>query len=97
MYPPIKGDHMEDVTLYLEISVIGITLLLFLMTMLSYRISHNPKVLILSIAFLIFAIKIILLLSSEYSEPIKEFGSINTLLIFDFIIVIIIYSSMIKK
>jgi hypothetical protein len=88
---------MEDVTLYLEISVIGITILLFLMTLLSYRMSHNPKVLILSAAFLIFAIKILLLLSSEYFEPLQEFGSINTLLIFDFIIVIIIYSSMIKK
>ncbi len=88
---------MEDVTLYFEISIIGITLLLFLMTLLSYRISHNPKVLILSIAFLIFAIKILLLLSSEYYKPIQWFGNINALLIFDFLIVIIIYLSMIKK
>ena len=88
---------MEDVTLYLELSVIGITLLLFIMTMISYRLSKNPKVLILSLAFLLFGVKVILLLASEYLEALAWFGSINGLLIFDFIIVIIIYVSLIKK
>ena len=88
---------MEEFTVYFEISVIGITLLLFIMTLLSYRLSKNPKVLILSLAFLIFALKVIMLLISEFVEFVEWFGTINALLIFDFIIVIIIYFSLIKK
>ncbi len=88
---------MEDLTLYLELSVIGISLLLFIMTMISYRLSKNPKVLILSLAFLLFSIKIILLLTSIYIGYFDWFGTINALLIFDFIIVITIYFSLIKK
>jgi hypothetical protein len=88
---------MEELTIYFEISIIGIVLLLFIITMLSYRISKNPKVLILSFAFLIFALKIMLLVSSEYFEPMEWFGSINGLLFFDFIIVLVIYFSLIKK
>ena len=88
---------MEELTLYLEITIIGIVILLFLMTLLSYRISKNPKVLILSMAFLIFTIKIILLLASEYISSVDWFGTINALLIFDFIIVLVIYFSLIKK
>jgi hypothetical protein len=53
--------------------------------------------LILSLAFLIFALKIILLLSSEFFDLMHWFGSINGLLFFDFIIVLIIYFSLIKK
>ena len=88
---------MEELTLYLEITIIGIVILLFLMTLLSYRISKNSKVLILSMAFLIFAVKIILLLVSEYFGYVDWFGTINALLIFDFIIVLVIYFSLIKK
>ncbi len=88
---------MEELTVYFEVSIIGITLLLFVITLLSYRLSKNPKVLILSLAFLLFAIKIIMLLISEFVEFIQCFGTINALLIFDFIIVLIIYYSLIKK
>lgn len=88
---------MEEITLYLEICIIGICFLLFILTLLSYRLSRNPKVLILSMAFLIFGIKIIMLLTSEYLDPIEWFGTVNALLIFDFVIVLIIYSSLIKK
>jgi len=88
---------MEELTIYLEISIIGIALLLFVMTLFSYKLSKNPKVLILSLAFLIFSVKIIMLLVSEYFESIDWFGTLNSLLIFDFIIVLIIYSSLIKK
>ena len=88
---------MEEFTVYFEISVIGITLLLFIMTLLSYRLSKNPKVLILSLAFLIFSVKVIMLLTSGFVELAEWFGTINALLIFDFIIVVIIYFSLIKK
>ena len=88
---------MEELTVYFEVSVIGITLLLFIITLLSYRLSKNSKVLILSLAFLLFAVKIIMLLISEFVEFIQWFGTVNALLIFDFIIVLIIYFSLIKK
>ena len=88
---------MEELTLYLEISIIGITLLLFILTIFSYRLSKNPKVLILSMAFLIFAIKVLLLLASEFFKLLQIVGIINGLLIFDFLIVLIIYFSLIKK
>ncbi|WP_455392397.1 hypothetical protein [[Eubacterium] cellulosolvens] len=88
---------MEELTLYFEVCVIGISLLLFVMTLLSYRLSKNPKVLILSLAFLIFAVKIIMLLAAEYLDPIQWFGTVNALLIFDFVIVLVIYFSLIKK
>jgi hypothetical protein len=88
---------MEELTLYLEISIIGITLLLFVLTLFSYRISKNPKVLILSMAFFIFAVKILLLLASEFFKILQLIGTINGLLIFDFLIVLIIYFSLIKK
>jgi hypothetical protein len=91
------GIYLDDFTLYLELSVIGIALLLFFMTIISYRLSKNPKVLILSLAFLMFGIKIIMLFASEYFSNVNWFGSINALLIFDFVIVIIIYISLIKK
>jgi hypothetical protein len=88
---------MEELTIYFEISIIGIVLLLFIITLLSYRLSKNPKVLILSLAFLIFAIKIILLLASEFISILEWFGTLDGLLFFDFIIVLIIYFSLIKK
>lgn len=88
---------MQELTLYLEITIIGIVLLLFFITLISYRLSKNPKVLILSMAFLIFAVKIILLLASEYYSSVDWFGTINALLIFDFVIVLVIYFSLIKK
>lgn len=88
---------MEELTVYFEISIIGITLLLFIMTLFSYRMSKNSKVLILSLAFLFFAIKVIMLLISEFIDFAKWFGSIEAILLFDFIIVLIIYLSLIKK
>jgi hypothetical protein len=88
---------MEELTIYLEVSIIGIVILLFIITLLSYRLAKNLKVLILSIAFLIFAIKIMLLLASESLSELQWFGTINALLVFDFIIIIIIYFSLIKK
>lgn len=88
---------MEELTVYFEISIIGIVLILFILTLLSYRLSKNPKILILSLAFLIFAIKILLLLISELIETMEMFGTINALLFFDFIIVLVIYFSLIKK
>ena len=88
---------MEELTVYFEISVIGITFLLFIMTLFSYRLSKNPKVLILSLAFLFFAVKVIMLLISEFVDFVEWFGTIDALLIFDFIIVLIIYFSLIKK
>lgn len=88
---------MQELTLYLEICIIGICFLLFILTLISFRLSKNPKVLILSLAFLIFSIKIIMLLASEYLDPIEWFGTVNALLIFDFVIVLIVYSSLIKK
>jgi len=88
---------MEELTIYFEISIIGITLLLFIMTLFSYRMSKNSKVLILSLAFLFFAIKVIMLLISEFIDFAQWFGSIDAVLLFDFIIVLIIYLSLIKK
>ena len=88
---------MEELTLYFEISIIGIVFLLFIMTLLSYRLSKNPKVLILSLAFLMFGIKIIMLLASRFFQSIQWFGSIDGLLVFDFLIVLVIYFSLIKK
>jgi hypothetical protein len=88
---------MEELTVYFEISIIGIVLILFIITLLSYRISKNPKVLILSFAFFIFAIKILLLLISHIAEALEWFGTVNSLLFFDFIIVLVIYFSLIKK
>ena len=88
---------MEELTIYFEISIIGITLLLFIMTLFSYRMSKNSKVLILSLAFLFFSIKVIMLLISEFIDFAQWFGSIDAVLLFDFIIVLIIYLSLIKK
>jgi hypothetical protein len=88
---------MEELTLYFEISIIGIVLILFILTMFSYRLSKNPKILILSMAFIFFAVKIILLIASEFHSTFEDFGDINSILFFDFIIVLIIYFSLIKK
>ncbi len=88
---------MDELTLYFEVSIIGIVILLFIITLLSYWLSKNPKVLILSLAFLIFASKITMLLASEFFLALQWFGTINAMLTFDFVIVLVIYISLVKK
>jgi hypothetical protein len=65
--------------------------------MLSYRRVKNVKILFVSIAFLLFFIKALLLLVSVVSNTWDEFGMRWELLLLDVIVIVMLYLSIARK
>jgi hypothetical protein len=82
---------------FLVILLAGLAMLLFVVSLISYRRVKNKKILLISIAFLLFFIKALLLITSILANTWSEFGMRAELLIFDVIIVVMLYLSIAMK
>jgi hypothetical protein len=82
---------------FLTILLAGLSFLLFVVSMLSYRRVKNVKILFVSIAFLLFFIKALLLLVSVVSNTWDEFGMRWELLLLDVIVIVMLYLSIARK
>ncbi len=82
---------------FLTILLAGLSFLLFVVSMLSYRRMGNVKILIVSIAFLLFFIKALLLIGSLVTDTWDEWGMRWELLLFDVIIIVMLYLSIARK
>jgi hypothetical protein len=82
---------------FLTILLAGLSFLLFVVSILSYRRVQNVKILFVSIAFLLFFIKALVLLVSVISNTWDEFGMRWELLLLDVIVIVMLYLSIARK
>jgi hypothetical protein len=82
---------------FLTILLAGLSFLLFVVSILSYRRVQNVKILFVSIAFLLFFIKALVLLVSVISSTWDEFGMRWELLLLDVIVIVMLYLSIARK
>ncbi len=82
---------------FLTILLAGLSFLLFVVSILSYRRVKSVKILFVSIAFLLFFIKALVLLVSVISNTWEEFGMRWELLLLDVIVIVMLYLSIARK
>jgi len=82
---------------FLTILLAGLSFLLFVVSMFSYRRVRNIKILIVSIAFLLFFIKALVLIGSLATNTWEDWGMRWELLLFDVIIIVMLYLSIARK
>ncbi|MFQ6059814.1 MAG: hypothetical protein ACE5KV_00765, partial [Thermoplasmata archaeon] len=75
----------------------GLSLLLFLASLISYTRVKNIKILLVSIAFLLFFVKGLLLAVSILVDAWNVFGMKAEFLLFDVIVVVMLYLSVAMK
>ncbi len=82
---------------FLTILLAGLSFLLFVVSILSYRRVKSVKILFVSIAFLLFFIKALVLLVSVISNTWDDFGMRWELLLLDVIVIVMLYLSIARK
>ncbi len=82
---------IEIVTLFAILTLLSGTLLII--TLLSYRRYKNRGLLLVSMVFLFFLIRGILLTLKLFNDTIKSFTSSDYIWIFDLVILILLYAS----
>jgi hypothetical protein len=82
---------------FLTILLAGLSLLLLAVSALSYRRVKNVKILFVSIAFMLFFIKALVLIGSLLAGTWDDWGMRWELLLFDVIIIVMLYLSIARK
>ena len=82
---------------FLTILLAGLSFLLFVVSILSYRRVKSVKILFVSIAFLLFFIKALVLMVSIISNTWDDFGMRWELLLLDVIVIVMLYLSIARK
>lgn len=82
---------------FLTILLAGLSFLLFVVSILSYRRVKSVKILFVSIAFLLFFMKALVLLVSVISNTWDDFGMRWELLLLDVIVIVMLYLSIARK
>jgi hypothetical protein len=82
---------------FLAVLLAGLSFLLFAVSVVSYRRVKNVKILFVSIAFLLFFLKAAVLLASIVSNNWNDYGMRWELLLFDVIIIVMLYLSIARK
>lgn len=70
---------------------------LWIISLLSYRKSKNKKILFVSIVFLLFLLKGVLLSLSIFLIDLQEFLSITFFAVFDLLILLLLFVAVLKK
>ena len=81
---------MDEITLFLAILIVGLSTLLFVLSLVAYIRLQNFKLLLISFAFFAFIIKGSLLITEYLSQG--RFG-----LVIDLIILVLLYFAVAKK
>ncbi len=82
---------------FLTILLAGLSFLLFVVSILSYKRVKSVKILFVSLAFLLFFIKALVLLVSVISNTWDDFGMRWELLLLDVIVIVMLYLSIARK
>ncbi len=82
---------------FLTILLAGLSLLLFAVSLLSYRRVGSVKILIVSLAFLAFFMKALVLVGALMIGSWEEWGMRWELLLFDVMIIVLLYLSIARK
>lgn len=82
---------------FLTILLAGLSLLLFVVSALTYRRVKSVKILFVSFAFLLFFIKSLVLIGSLLADTWDDWGMRWELLLFDVVIVVMLYLSIARK
>jgi hypothetical protein len=88
---------VDDILLLAVILLMGISIILLLMNLYTYRSTKNKKVLIVSGVFVLFFIQGLLVLLSEVIEGLEIMQDIRTLLLVDVLVLLIIYIATVKQ
>lgn len=89
---------MGNLEIFLRVCLMGFSLLLLITSIISYVKVKNTKLLFVSLAFLGFFIKGLLLTLAVLIGSFKEpFGASMAILVLDFAILIMIYIAVVKK
>ena len=86
-----------NVEAFLVVLLAGLSLLLFLVSLVSYRRVGSKKFLLVSLAFLLFFIKALVLIASILMDRWEEVGMRAEFLLLDVIIVVMFYLSIATK
>ena len=81
---------MDEITLFLSILIAGLSTILFIVSMISTARLRNIKFLLVGSAFLVFAIKGLLLF---FEFLVQE----NIAMILDIVIIVLLYFAIVKK
>jgi hypothetical protein len=76
--------------------LMGLSIILLLMNLYTYKNTKNKKVLIASGVFVLFLIQGLLVFLSEIVEGLEIMQDIRTLLLIDVIVVLVIYVATVK-
>lgn len=88
---------LNEIELYLEISIMGCALLILAMTLIAYWLAKSSKLLIISGAFILFFIRGLCLFLGNFFETFNDIPANSYWLTFDFIILLLIYFAITKK
>lgn len=88
---------MDDILLLSVILLMGISIILFLMNLYTYKNTKNKKVLIVSGVFVLFFLQGLLVFFSEITEGLEMMQDVRTLLLIDVFVVLIIYVATVKS
>jgi hypothetical protein len=88
---------MELLELFIISCIIVISFGLLTLSLLVYRKTRNNKMLVISMVFLIFFIKVLLYNISLYFSDIDFYESMTVVWIFDLIVLLLLYIASIKR
>lgn len=88
---------MDDILLLSVILLMGLSIILFIMNLYTYKNTGNKKVLIVSGVFILFFLQGLLVFLSEIIEGLEVMQEVRTLLLIDVIVVLIIYLATVKQ
>jgi hypothetical protein len=88
---------VDDILLLAVILLMGVSIILLLMNLYTYKTTKNKKVLIVSGIFVLFFLQGLLVFLSEIVEGLDIMKEVRTLLLIDVLVVLIIYAATIKS
>ncbi len=88
---------MDDILLLSVILLMGVSAILLLMNLYTYKTTKNKKVLIVSGIFILFFIQALLVFLAEFIETLESVRETRTLLIIDVLILFVLYAATVKS
>jgi hypothetical protein len=87
---------VDDILLLSVILLMGLSIILLLMNIYTYKRTRNKKVLIVSGVFVLFFLQGLLVFLSEFTDGLEIMREVRILLLIDVIVVLIIYLATVK-
>lgn len=91
------GDYLDDILLLSVVLLMGVSVVLFLLNIYTYKVTKNKKVLIISGIFILFFIQALLVFLSEFWDSIESVREARILMLIDLLVVLVIYLATVKS